>query len=267
MRGQQLARICQLSMPRRTISYAPLGTPFRNSTLFLTKGALKSARPDDLAALRRRGNLLAFDVVDEEPPAHLLEPQDVLVAASITAFIELPRAFPSHDVRLVNHHVDPRITAHPIIPPIDRLRMAYFGELVNAMLSPRISERLEPVAIDTSRPDSAWIEALPHYNCHYAVRATRDLDHHKPFLKGFTAAHCSSNVVIQATNSEAVHWLGEDYPFFIRGEATEATILAMLERVSDSFGGAEWQHGLAVMRDVRERTTPSRIAAEVGRAF
>jgi hypothetical protein len=263
MRGEQLSRLAAVALPGRTVRYTALGTDLRKSVVFLTKGALKAMTMPLLESLKSNGNVLLFDLVDETPPPIVQDYADVIVAASYTAFLELSRLYPHIRVALVNHHVDPRIALQNITPPTDRLRTAYFGEQVNAILSPQIEDRLDVVHIDTSRESSAWIDRLGDYNLHYAVRATRDLDHFKPFLKGFTAAHCGANILIQDSQIEALHWLGSDYPFLLQGPVTDETILAALAHLQDSFGGALWQDGLARMRDVYERTTPARIGAEL----
>ncbi|MFJ3425269.1 hypothetical protein [Leifsonia aquatica] len=247
------------------MSYSPLDSSFRNSTLFLTKNALKVASAERLDDLVRRGNRLLFDVVDEAaPPTSGFA--DALVAASITAFVDLQRQFPAIEVVLVNHHVDPRLAAATTGDrPRDRLRTAYFGELVNAVLTPRIEERVTPVLVDTSQQDPAWLGALRDFNLHYAVRKFRGADVHKPFLKGFTAAHAGCNLLIQRSQVEAVQWLGDDYPYLLDGDPGEAEIVAALEHLEEDFGSPEWERGLDIMRGIRARTEDRRIAGEVAR--
>ncbi|MBB5642160.1 hypothetical protein [Cryobacterium roopkundense] len=263
MRGAQLSAIAAQSMPDRDVKYVELNVDIRNSVVFLTKGALKAMTMERLESLKKHKNVLLFDVVDELPPPITHGYADVLIAASHTAFVQHSINFPHLPVRLVNHHVDPRVSALQVAPPDDRLRTAYFGETINAIFTSMITETVQVVPIDTSRQSSSWIDHLAAYNLHYAVRATRDLDNYKPFLKGFTAAHCDSNILIQATEAEPAQWLGTDYPFLVQGPATEASILAAIEHARGCFGGPEWNQGLVRMREVRERTSPERIGAEV----
>ncbi|MFF1878082.1 hypothetical protein [Leifsonia sp. NPDC058230] len=268
MRGRQLSGIAGEALgDSATVSYTSLDAPMRNATLFLTKGALMAATPERLQELKSAGNRLLFDVVDEVPPPTTRGYADLIVAASITAFIDLQRDYPTIEVALVNHHVDPRLAKLPTGRPDDRMRAGYFGELVNAVLTPEIEQLVTPVLVDTSSQSDSWLSRLPEFNLHYAVRLTRGADHHKPFLKGFTAAHCSSNILIQRSQAEAVLWLGEDYPYLLDGEPTPADILTALEHVRDDFGSAEWMRGLDAMRDIRERTSAARIGAEAARAL
>ncbi|NUU04779.1 hypothetical protein [Leifsonia sp. C5G2] len=268
MRGEQLSRLAADALGRSAeVSYGPLDDGVRNATLFLTKGALKVATAERLAGLKAAGNRLLFDVVDEAPPP-TTGYADALVAASITAFLDLQRDHPATEVLLVNHHVDPRLDAAAAGDrPTDRLRAGYFGELVNAVLTPAIEKTVTPVLVDTSRQDPAWLARVPEFNLHYAVRRFRGADLHKPFLKGFTAAHAGCNILIQRSQAEAVHWLGDDYPYLIDGEPDEAAITAELERVRADFGSPAWSAGLETMRGIRERTSRQRIAAEVARAL
>jgi glutathione S-transferase len=268
MRGGQLCGIAGEALgDSANVSYTPLDATMRNATLFLTKGALMTATPERLQELKSAGNRLLFDVVDEVPPPTTRGYADLIVAASITGFVDLQRDHPSIEVVLVNHHVDPRLAGLPASRPQDRLRAGYFGELVNAVLTPAIEQLVTPVLVDTSSQSDGWLARLPEFNLHYAVRLTRGADHHKPFLKGFTAAHSGSNILIQRSQGEAVLWLGEDYPYLLDDEPTPADILTALNRLRDDFGSPEWMRGLDVMRDIRARTLEARIGAEVARAL
>ncbi|MDN4598390.1 hypothetical protein [Leifsonia virtsii] len=264
MRGFQLADIAREHLPRRRVSVRPLGSTARNSDVFLTKGAVNMATPEQLDLLVRSGNRLLFDPVDELPPWTTARFADVLVASSHTAFEHYSRAFPATRVALVDHHVDPRLPTSPAPP--SRFRAGYFGERVNAVLTPRIEERVDVVAIDTSRHDDAWLSGLGRYSFHYAVRQQRALDHFKPFLKGFTAAHCGAPVLIQRDQEEAVRWLGADYPYLL-DDTNEETILSALARAESEFGGPRWLRALSVMEGIRARTSPERIASELAAAI
>lgn len=264
MRGFQLADIARRHLgPRIRVTVRPLVPNFRRSTLFLTKGALKVATTETLARLKRRGNRLLFDVVDELPPETTREFADAIVASSLTAFEAYAREFPQIPVALVNHHVDPRLEAATAGPRPDEFRIGYFGERENAVLTPRIEETVEVVHIDTSSEDTKWLASIPHFSMHYAVRRIRLLDQYKPFLKGFTAAHAGAPILIQRSQEEAVRWLGLDYPYLIDEPVSEATIIRAIEEAASEFGGTRWGEALDVMAGLRERTRPERIAAEL----
>lgn len=264
MRGKQLAELAAKQLPDFEVSYRPLGFEPKGAAVFLTKGALKEASREQLLTLKARGNRLFFDLVDEAPPS-TVDLADAVVAASLTAFQDLSAQLPSSQVVLVNHHVDPRISVQSA--PHDKLRIGYFGELVNTAESPRLRDAVAFVQVDTSRETTAWLGELGRYNMHFAVRRTRALDFHKPFLKGFTAAACFSNIVIQRSQREALAWLGEDYPYLVNAEASEDQVLEVIDFARESFGQAPWQDGLGRMAEIRARISPARIGAELRRAL
>lgn len=262
MRGHQLMQMARVESIGRPVSYEPLRLGVRNSVVFLTKGALRAMTIEVLDDLKRGGNRLLFDVVDEQPPGYTEAYADVIIASSITGSITLGRQFPSSPVALVNHHVDPRVIDSRITPPTDRLRLAYFGEVVNTRVPDALTDRVDVVGVDTARQNSEWISQLPGYNAHYAIRATRDLDYSKPFLKGFTAAHCNAVVVIQRDQVEAELWLGPDYPYFSEGD-DDGAVLSVVERMEGEFASSVWHSALDRMADIRHRTSPKRIVAEL----
>lgn len=274
MRGEQLSALATQTLGRAaTVRYSPLERRFRQSTLFLTKGALKELTPERGEQLRADGNRLLFDVVDEVVPPAIEHLPDALIASSLTAFDALSRQYPHIEVLLVNHHVDPRVQALAIPRGTQPFSAGYFGEAVNAVLSPSIRSRIDVVELDTSRENAPWFDHLRGHTLHYAVRNTRELDAFKPFLKGFTAAWCWSNVLIQDSQAEAVRWLGADYPFLVHlaadapPEAVERTVLAALDAARDAFGGPEWESGLDRMAGIRDRTSSRRIARELHRVL
>lgn len=266
MRGQQLSMIAATALNGRSVDFVPLSTEFRNTDLFLTKGALKTVDAATLRRLRKRHNRIFLDPVDEDLNDEFADVADVIVAASRVAADAYRERWPEKDVILINHHVDPRVAAalaaRPT-PTFTEARIAYFGELVNTVQSPRIGALVDFTLVDTSRQDSTWFDRLSGYNVHYAVRQTRALDHYKPFLKGFTAAACGANVMIHVDGAEARRWLPDDYPYWLRGELNDDNIVSSLERLRETFGGPEWHGGLSVMADIAAQTSPSAVGKEL----
>lgn len=266
MRGEQLAGIARRHGSRR-VRYSPTTRNPRNAILFLTKNALHTLSADHLDELRRRGNTLLFDVLDQNPPTTTEDFADAIVAASMTAHTDFTSQFAQIPTFLVNHHVDVRLASLPLPTRADQFRAAYFGELKNTIRSEALDRQVDYVPVSTSERSDAWLRRLPEYTLHFAIREHIGRDLHKPFLKGFTAAHCGANILIQDSEAEAVEWLGADYPYLLRQEPTEARVAAALEAARESFGTAEWKDGLARMNDIRMRTTPERIADELERLF
>lgn len=274
MRGEQLSSLAARSLGRSaSVQYSSLKQVFTRSTLFLTKGALKELTPQRGEELRAAGNRLLFDVVDEVVPPAIEHLPDALIASSMTAFDALSRQYPQLEVLLVNHHVDPRVQALGIERGSQSFSAGYFGESINAVLPAAVRSRIDVVELDTSRENAPWFDRLRDHSLHYAVRNTRELDAYKPFLKGFTAAWCWSNVLIQDSQAEAIRWLGDDYPFLVHlsddtdQAAVERTVLEALDSARQEFGSPIWEEGLDRMAGIRDRTSEHRIAREIRAAL
>lgn len=270
MRGGQLAGIAARNgLGDRSVEYVPLSATFRRADLFLTKGVLKTVDRSVLASWRRQGNRLFADPVDEGISDDVVDGVDAIVAASRTAYDAYRQRWPSARVEIIDHHVDPRVTAvmSRSHDPLNVPRFGYFGEAINTIRSKRIARTVEFVDVSTSRPGDEWIDRLPGFNAHYAVRRTRELDHYKPFLKGFTAAACRAVILIQADQEEAQRWLPADYPFWLHGKATEPAIIDAIEHMHASFGTDAWARAEAAMRDIEEATSPRAIGQQLVTLF
>ena len=144
---------------------------------------------------------------------------------------------------------------------MDRLRTGYFGELANTVRPPSLGGLVELVGINTSRREESWIDRLPEFNAHWIIRQRRAIDGAKPFLKGFLAARLGAVVVSAREDDDALLYLGDDYPFFVRSLETcdlEATMLAMVE----DFGGPAWRLAQEIMTEVAARSSDAVVAAE-----
>jgi len=269
MRGRQLADIAlSTRLSEREVTYTALSLDLRDSDLFLTKGALKSLDAVALEQLRHRGNRLFADPVDEALSDDLASAVDGVVAASRTAFDDYRARWPRTPIAIVDHHVDPRVLDIMRTPrDFDEARFGYFGEQMNTIRSKRIARVVDFVQVSTAVIDDSWIARLPTVNVHYGIRRSRALDHHKPFLKGFTAAACHSLILIQHDQAEARRWLPPDYPFWLRSDVTEPAILESIDAIRASYGTAQWREGLEVMRDIADRTSPASIGAQLVSLF
>jgi hypothetical protein len=263
MRGEQLSKIAKLALGGSTnVYYLSSKNEFKRSTLFLTKWALKKISHESLARLKKKGNKLIFDPVDSAIDTEQVRYADVIVAASRTAFEDYQKEFPLKRIALVDHHVDPRLKQLDWSNRPTKFSAGYFGETVNTIASGNINKMVDFFQVDTSKQTNDWLEHLPDYSMHYAIRQIRKNDNHKPFLKGFTAAFCGANILIQDTQKEALLWLGKDYPYLLHGEVDEKTIIGALERAKEGYGSDKWTRGLDVMRDIKEQTTDSIIGKQ-----
>jgi hypothetical protein len=266
MRGQQLYELAKSTFPNYKIAYAPSDTRFKNSTLFLSKGVINTASPRQLEQLKKDGNKLIFDIVDGVLPDYTKDFVDTIVAASQSAYLAYKRDYPTIRVIKVDHHVDPRI--RKLKPQkINNIKIGYFGEPTNTIISPKISKYVDFVHIDTSKQEDDWLKKLPKYNMHYAVRAKTPAGRHKPFLKGFTAAYCDSNIIIQRSNAEAVYWLGDDYPYLFDDPVNESNIIEHILYAMKSYNSAEWHRGLEAMARLRNNVSDITISEQLRELF
>lgn len=274
MRGQQLSEIAKKALPpANKVYFTSSDYNYKHCILFLTKYTIYALSPKDLRKLKKKHNRLIFDPIDGPIPANRLKYADIVVAASDTIYKDYKKTLPSSiKVFLVDHHADPRIKTLDWSKRPTTLRAGYFGEYLNTVITPEIKKRVDIIPVDNTRQNNYWLEKLPEYNLHYAIRQARDVFPNKPFLKGFTAAHCGANILIQASEKEAVRWLGRDYPYLLRGKVTEKNILEMLKYAKKSFGSKEWERGLKIMHGIKEKTSEEAIGkqlvelfAEVGR--
>lgn len=264
MRGEQLVEMVKKYMPRIDVDYRPLGYDFKNQILFLTKGAIYNLDEAVLEKLKKNGNRLIFDTVEAPLPHFTRDYADIVVACSAKSLSVYEKTFPNVQSMLLDHHVDPRVQQLEM-PPRSKLKIGYFGEFANTFISDKIRSRVDFIEVDNLRQDPEWINKLPAYPMHYAIRVALKPNRYKPFLKGFTAAHCDANVLVQDTETDALRWLGEDYTYLIKGEVNGTVILAALDKVEQSYGSKEWRDALEVMRHIKEATSERAIADQLAK--
>ena len=262
MRGHQLSELARARLDSTQVNYIDehhLGTA-RDSILILTKGYLKDASIDELAGLKARGNIICADYVDDPERDDLHEGIDVYIAASIAQFVHYSGNYPDKPVHLITHHVDPRI--RHIRGPKGYCNIGYFGEIANAAYASELQGVIDFCLTNTQSGDGSWIPRLRHCNVHYAVRSQRLSGSFKPFLKGFTAARCNSNIIVPIDESDARYYLGSDYPYLLQ-DGSLTSVLEMIEYAKESFGGSDWRRGLKMMQSVRAKCDRKQLESEI----
>jgi hypothetical protein len=237
----------------------------RNSLLILNKYMLLKCTLEQLDRLRKAGNVLMGDPIDGKIDENVLSACDALLASSLTQLDWLRRTYPQKRVAYIGHHVDPRIGN--IVPPADRLRLAYFGEILNAAFVAPLRHEITFIHVDTGNAgNTAWMNRLHDFSAHYALRAHRDFDGFKPFIKGFVAAHCRCPIVVDKADSEARRFLGDDYPYMVKTPTIDGA-MEVVDRMRAGYGGPEWQRALACMRDVRNASSHAVVNDQIREAF
>lgn len=271
LRGEQLCRICEAAFPDKGIRFRVEHVPqgISDCIVVLSKMVALTIDARTLSDLRSRGNTLYADYLDGVVPASTARLLDGFIASSRAQSSHLKARFPGQRVVHVTHHVDLDI---PDIEVAEGgFRCAYFGDLGNALYQRRLRTKLD--FHSTSGPKPAWIEKLRLYNCHYALRSRwytpwnrRYWAGFKPFTKGFIAAHVGAVILVSRQDTEALGYLGTDYPFVC--DATSlSSVLDALDAVQQSLGTARWHAAVAAMRSLKAATGLPRVKAELEELF
>jgi hypothetical protein len=139
----------------------------------------------------------------------------------------------------------------------------YLGHKNNTILSRKVRDHVEVHDVQDSEAFETSLSALSGFGLHYAVRKRRATEGvFKPFTKGFTAAACGANILIQRDAHDVQYYLGDDYPFLIN-DATPRSINQGFARAKDGFGGSDWRRGLDQIADVAARSSPAHVAEEL----
>jgi len=264
MRGQQLSNIIKKSnLVENSIYYSPFNTNISDSIIILTKGVLKEVTLDQLELLNSNNNVILSDYVDEIPNPNQIPFFHGLIASSLNGYRSFLAKFSSLPTFHITHHVDPRVSTLELNTSNNQsLNIGYFGEIVNCHLTSRIEKEISTIHIDTSKQHDGWIEELHKYNMHYAVRNRRAIDGYKPFLKCFTAAAVGSNIITSEDESDAIYYLGSDYPFLLPPNPTEDKIISAFTEAKERFGDSSWRYAQEIMTEVRNRSSNQVVANE-----
>ena len=248
----------------------------RDRIVILNMGFLAFASLRQLERLKRNNLALITDwqdgIVDRDKVALC----DAQMAMSLRQALDFNRIYPTAPAFHVTHNVNTAIS--PSSPPEDRLRTLYFGATFNTVVPESLRDVVD--VVDGLRRDLQFDDFLPDYNCHWVVRryvpieqfwlvrgasplkrATMALEQWKPFLKGFVAARCGAVVLVTRDDSNAPHYLGDDYPFYAASLAPADLEMAWTNAAA-AFGGPEWRHAQAIMRQVEARSSDDQVAVE-----
>ncbi len=211
---------------------------------------IKTSKIGDLLAARRRGNRLVLDLHDTLVFKRRIKNAwlfDGVMFRNRRQFEDYRH--PDRRDVLIYQQWDPRYRPHRASG--DGLRVCYLGD-------PRSLElwgRLPGVDLIV---DDFFRRALD-YDCHLSVRQPGREFRYKPSTKVNTAAACKA-VVVTTRDASAEELLGPDYPFYVGH--TRAAVEAGLARARAARGGPDWRRALAILAEVRERTSTERIVGE-----
>ena len=121
---------------------------------------------------------------------------------------------------------------------------------------------IDPYFIKTNiKSDKTWFKEINNFNAHYIARRIIDKKIKKPFLKGFTAAFTSSNVIVCREEGDSLFYLTEDYPYLIKDRSLES-VLKMIEYMKSTYNSKIWFNGLEIMKNVESKSNNQFIINE-----
>lgn len=268
LRGKQLSQIARKALSPTKVYYTSTDYNYENCVLFLTKWSIFSLSIKEMEKLKENGNVLILDPIDANLLLERVRYADIIIAVSETIYdLYRKRYIASKRIVVVDHNVDLRLKNIDWKQKPTIFRTGYFGEVINAVLTPAIRQLVDVVWVNNVEQNNYWLKELPKYSFHYAIRRKREVYPNKPFMKGFVAAHCGANILIQDSEKEAVKWLGEDYPYLLRGKVTDEKVIEMLKYAEKTYGSKIWEKGLEKMREIKEKTSEEAIGKQLVKLF
>jgi len=287
LRADQLCRLAQRHLGDRYDFATPpipgamrpwhqsLWVKLREEAIYIfVKDAIDRLDREHLAALRKKAVAICVDYIDRSLEFMRPDSVDLHISASIAGQAALKVLIgESKDAdkpdgaaaALLLHNTDERLESLRFAP-LDRARVVYFGGPGNTVLTSYARAVVDVVSAELSKDMNANFRRLQDYNAHYCVRPDRGGARlgrsYTPFTKGFTAAVCGANVIVNRGVDDAAAFLGDDYPFLIDA-AKDSDLDDGLRRALDAFGGAAWKRGLGVMEAMRSRIAPALLARDL----
>lgn len=261
LRARQLSRMVAEAFPDRydVTLRSDIGN-VRDQVVIVNRGAIEFNKRAQLHTLRDRNIAAISDFLDMPIKAKTAAAFDAHMTLCLPQAAKLNRLYPASPSFHVTHHVNPDVPQ--CAPPSDRLRTGYFGRPDNTLRPESLEEKIAMVnVVDASFTAQDWAREAPLYNCHWIVRQKDDLQEWKPFLKGFVAARCGAVVIVTRDDMNALHYLGDDYPFYADSLAPEDLEWAWV-RAAAAFGGPEWQKAQQIMRQVEARCSRRQVMTE-----
>ena len=263
-----------LTPPRRrfAVRQRRFAKGLQGAIVIFLKGTARVFDPNALDILRKSVRGLCIDHLDAPIGEEFLDLADVHIAASRRGETLLRQKIASMSslrstpvVAHLGHHADPRLS--PARRDRKDINIGYFGNRANTYLPPTVSQKVVAYEYGKDVEFSSVLSQMQETQMHYAVRgptARPAVENRiaKPFTKGFNAAAVGANVLVNRQVDDAEFYLGNDYPFLING-LDQNSLREGVEKAQDLYRSPDWQRGLDIMKDVRERCSARAIAQEL----
>ncbi|WP_143058033.1 hypothetical protein [Loktanella fryxellensis] len=260
-RAIQLSRMVALAYPDLfDVTLTSEIDTVRDQVVIVNRGAIQFNPLDQLADLKAHNIASVSDWLDLPVRPKANPVFDAHMAMCLPQALALNRSYPGTPAFHVTHHVNPSVPH--CSGPTDRLRTGYFGRPANTSRPGSLTGVIDVVeVVDAGFTAQDWARQAPLYNCHWIVRETDHLQQWKPFLKAFVAARCGAVVIVTRDDMNAMHYLGDDYPFYADSLAPSDLEMAWLKAAS-AFGGTDWTKAQAIMRQVKARSSDHQVMVE-----
>lgn len=239
-----------------------------HSVFIVVKSAARGLTRKHLEPLRQRGGIIGLDCVDMPISEINFDLFDFVIAASIAgqrAMQNWLQVSGQSDipVKLLHHHADQRLYADKV-PAHQSFRCGYVGMPENVFIPERLHSKVQMIPVKYSSDFGSALPRIRDLSCHYAVRpAAQETAINgrafKPFTKGFTAAACDANILVNRSIDDAAELLGNDYPYLVN--STDAVeVEETYTKAQDDFGGPAWRGAIERMQGLWNTVAPSNLA-------
>lgn len=235
----------------------------RGATIVVTKTGVKTRHLGLLAALKKAGNVLVFDLVDGVVPPELEKFPHAYACSSVTEYEA--RRMAGLPAFLSLHSPDHRMPRHSFEGK--NFGLVYFGMTENAQHLTDIEglnvldyEDMPRVRELTPLPQSfAQMAAASH---HYSIRQWNSRDGFKPLTKAAVAGAFGACIIAAADEYEASALLGADYPYLAASSERE-DVKRVVELAKATYLHDPWHEAVARMRTLTEKTCPIATAHQL----
>jgi len=219
--------------------------------------------------LKQNNNIIVYDVVDDYCHGSLelkkaLPYCDAIIFPNNYSKEEFTASVNKYDnlknkwiLGVIYHHWDPRIE-QITIPEKKAPNLCFFGAYEN-MGSHTEYQDVDIINVDTDNFFET-AEVAVKYAYHVSIRKENSLQaNYKPNVKLSNAAAMNANAIFTKDRS-FVELMDESYPFYTDGDANSVAEKILFAR--DVFKAKEWNYGLEMMMELKERTTLAVISKE-----
>jgi hypothetical protein len=241
----------------------------KDSIVIFVKNAI--LRNNDLISiLKKNKNIVIWDIVDcmidqqnsilnffkdNEPAIGML---DGVIYPNNKSKVDWHQHFKSDCLKqTIYHHWDPRLKPNRA----KNFQLVYAGGPQN--IDEHYVNSIGELHILEYKTDSDWRNysaKMSNYNCHFSVRKEGAADfNYKSNAKLSTASATNSNIILTKDFS-FTELLDNSYPYYIASNMKN--VKEAVRHAKETYGTETWRKALAMMQEVREKTSIQRICEE-----